>query len=108
MKMLPLVDTIGCLGSKVIRNRMILSEYDGRWQCACGKTHYKIDQSDIVCQGFWRVLVHCPEDPSYLTAVKVNMGLMGLKFKNYESLAGTKIETPADALTLRALQNKLG
>lgn len=103
VKMLPLRTFLETFDRKISRNRMDLSLYEGYWDCACGHRHCMIQQQNIICQGFWKVIVRCPDDPNVLTAVKVNTKFFGMKFKDYESFAGAVISTEEDRLIMLSL-----
>lgn len=104
MKMLPFEDFVKNFDNKIMRNKMILSTYKASWRCACGKDHFMIDESNVAFQGFWKLAVHCPENPAYITAVKVNTGFLGMKFKGYESLFGSEITSQEDKIVYHTIQ----
>lgn len=89
-----------------MRVRMDLSLYDGSYNCACGKIHHYGYRTNLLCQGYWRVVMECPENPDYLTCVKIKMFMM-MKFKGFESLAGYHIQDDEDRLILHTVFNSL-
>ena len=107
MRMLPVRSFLESFDSKMSRNKMDLSLYEGYWDCACGQRHYMIQQRNIICQGFWKVMVRCPNDPNTITAVKVNTKFLGMKFKDYESTAGTVVSSEEERSLLTALEFSL-
>lgn len=55
----------------VAKQTMDLSIYNGSWQCACGKTHW-FDRGRVLGQGWpMKLLVTCPDDPHYVTSLKI-------------------------------------
>jgi hypothetical protein len=82
---------------------MDMSIYRDNFKCACGKTHWFDEFIQIICEGFQKVMVFCPEDQKYITNLKIKTFLI-FKFKGFESLAGTHIETTEDEITLKAIK----
>ena len=89
-----------------MRVRMDLSLYDGDFECACGKRHRYGPHINLLCQGKWRVVMECPENPDYLTCVKIKMFMM-VKFKGFESLSGYHIQNEEERLILHSTFNSL-
>jgi hypothetical protein len=89
-----------------IKVRMDLSLYDGDYNCACGKSHHYGYHVNLLCQGKWRVVMECPENPDYLTCVKIKMFMM-VKFKGFESLSGYHIQSDKDRVLLHSAFNSL-
>lgn len=88
----------------VARNTMNLSIYRDNFQCACGRAHWFDDSIDVLCQGSgMKLMVFCPVDSSYLTSIKIKT-FMVVKFKGFESLAGTHLETAQDESLLSAIR----
>lgn len=84
---------------------MDMSIYRDNFQCACGKSHWFDEGIDIICEGLMKVMVVCPDDSSYLTSLKIKTFLL-VKFKGFESLAGTQLKSQSDVEsvgTMRAL-----
>lgn len=80
--------------------KMELSPFYGNlYDCACGQQHSLEFYSQILYQGFWRIVVECPDDPSYLTCVKIRMILM-VKFIGLSSISGTRIQSDMDKLMI--------
>ncbi len=89
-----------------MRVRMNLSLYDGDFDCACGKKHHYGSHIKLLCQGKWRVVMECPDNPDYLTCVKIKMFMMA-KFKGFESLSGYCIQNEVERQLLRITFNSL-
>jgi hypothetical protein len=88
----------------VAPNTMNMSIYRDNFQCACGSSHWFDEDADVVCQGAsMTILVVCPDDPTYLTNVKIKT-FMVFKFKGFESLAGTHLQDESDITALRTLR----
>jgi hypothetical protein len=71
-------------------------DYEGHtFQCACGRTHvFYPDQVKVVKElSKMRLVVRCPEKPTYLTCVKAS-GLFW--FKRLKSLCGARSEEDVD------------
>ena len=80
--------------------RMDISGYYGNeYECSCGNSHTIDAFSYILCQGYWRVMVVCPEDENYITSVKVRMFLMA-KFLGFRSLNGVYMQTHEERVLL--------
>ena len=85
-------------------NTMNMSIYRDSFHCACGRSHWFDESIDVVCQGsLMKVMVTCPEDPSYITSLKIKTFML-VKFKGFDSLAGTRISSDEDALTFTTLR----
>lgn len=84
-------------------NTMNLSVYRDNFRCACGQDHWFDESIDVVCQGLMKLMVVCPRDPSYITSIKIRMFLL-VKFKGFESLAGTRLEDESDVAIFEQLR----
>ena len=82
---------------------MNMSIYRDNFQCACGQSHWFDERIDIVCEGLMKVMVICPKDASYVTSLKIKT-FMIVKFKGFESLAGTQITSIEDRAALMAIR----
>jgi hypothetical protein len=91
---------------RVAKNRMNLSTYNDGFRCACGETHWFDDSIRVFCQGYWKIVIFCPSDPTYLTSIKIKT-LLGVKFRGFETLDVTQIKTEEDRLTLLVLRDAL-
>jgi hypothetical protein len=89
---------------RAMKVRMDLSLYDGDYNCACGKSHHYGAHVELLCQGNWLVVMVCPENPDYLTCVKIKMFMM-VKFKGFESLSGYHIQSIEDKVMLHSIFN---
>lgn len=98
MKMMNLEAFFNDFG-KAAPNTMNLSMYRDDFKCACGDTHWFDERIDILCQGYWKLVIFCPDNSDHLTSVKIKT-ILGIKFKGFESLAGCETSTFEDrALT---------
>jgi len=98
--MLNIDDFIESFGTSM-KVRMNISSYHGEYRCACGSDHVSCENIRKISQGKWKLMMVCPVNEHIITNVKVNVGLAGFgKFKGYESLYGTKLETEKDFFTL--------
>ena len=82
---------------------MNMSIYRDNFQCACGQSHWFDERIDIICEGLMKVMVICPNDTTYLTSLKIKTFMM-FKFKGFESLAGTHLESQDEIVALRAMR----
>lgn len=95
IKIVPMQDFLSSIG-RAKREGMDLSLYHGHpYECACGKTHALDFFTELLCHAYWEVVAACPDDPHYLTRVKVKMFLM-VKFLGFEGVLGTRINSEAD------------
>lgn len=92
---------------RAIHNRMDLSPYWGQpFQCACGFTHRLSPADRILMQGFWRVVIPCPDTENHFSLIKVKI----FSFKANSSLVyktGTKIESEYEMQLLLAMISML-
>ena len=85
-------------------NTMNTSIYRDNFNCACGRKHWFDESIEVVCQGgIMKLMVACPVDPTYITSIKIKT-FMVVKFKGFESLAGTKISTNEDTVAFDAIR----
>jgi len=92
---------------RAMRNGMDLSMYNGNpYECACGSTHTFEFNTETLCHGFWRVVAVCPDDPDYLTHVKVRMFLM-MKFLGFKGVNGTHLSSDDDRAFLKHIVEQL-
>jgi hypothetical protein len=78
---------------------MNMSIYRDNFDCACGRSHWFDERINVICEGLMKVMVTCPDDESYLTSVKIKT-FMVVKFKGFESLAGTRLANESDRQAL--------
>jgi hypothetical protein len=83
---------------------MNMSIYRDNFQCACGQSHWFDESIDIICEGLMKVMVACPNDPAYLTSLKIKMFML-FKFKGFESLAGTRLENYQEKDAVRLMRS---
>ncbi len=87
--------------------RMDISPFcENLYECSCGQQHVLKSYSRILYQGFYRIVIECPDDPAYLTCVKIRMILMA-KFIGLTSISGTKVSTDTDKFLLANLMKIL-
>lgn len=92
---------------RMMRPRMNMSIYEGRYDCACGSPHNYGPHINVLAQGKWRVVMQCPVNKASLTNVKINTGFLGFGFKGFESLAGINCESEEDTVSLLYAFNNL-
>jgi hypothetical protein len=81
---------------------MNMSIYRDNFNCACGQSHWFDEYVNIICEGLMKVMVTCPQDDSYITSLKIKTFMM-VKFKGFESLAGTRLANDNDRQALRVI-----
>jgi hypothetical protein len=81
---------------------MDMSIYRDSFQCACGKSHWFDEEIDIICEGLMKIMVVCPADAAFLTSLKIKT-FMVFKFKGFESLAGTHLESEEDRVGMQTI-----
>ena len=107
VKLLPTEQFIESIG-RAMKVRMDLSLYYGnQFECACGKEHKFDYRTKRLCQGYWRVVMVCPDDESHLTTVKIKMFLM-VKFRGFESIAGHHMQDENEKMALFTVFRSLG
>jgi hypothetical protein len=82
---------------------MNMSIYRDNFDCACGRSHWFDERINIVCEGFMKIMVTCPDDDSYLTSLKIKTFVL-VKFRGFESLAGTRLANDNDRQALIAIR----
>jgi hypothetical protein len=90
---------------RAVKPTMNMSDLRDTFQCSCGQSHWFDERIDRICDGFQKVMVSCPNDPSYVTSLKIKT-FMIVKFKGFESLAGSRIASQEEkvlVLTMRAV-----
>jgi len=61
------------------------------YECACGERHTFDYDSEILCQGAFKLILECPNHKEYVTCVKLKSKFLGFGFSGFESLFGTKL-----------------
>lgn len=102
MKMLSFEDFAHNFG-RAAKPTMNMSIYRDNFACACGRSHWFDERINIICEGLMKVMVTCPDDDSYLTSLKIKTFMM-VKFKGFESLAGTRLANENDRQALSAIR----
>lgn len=69
------------------------------YECACGERHTFDYDSEILCQGAFKLILECPNHKEFVTCVKLKSKFLGFGFAGFESLFGTKL-IPNDAYNL--------
>lgn len=64
---------------------------DNDYECACGEVHTFNYDSEILCQGAFKLILECPNNREYVTCVKLKSKFLGFGFSGFESLFGTKL-----------------
>lgn len=106
MKMMPFESFARDFG-RAAKPVMNMSIYRDNFECACGRSHWFDDRIEIVCEGLMKVMVVCPEDESFLTALKIKT-FMVVRFKGFESLAGTRLRGSNDEAALATVRALVG
>ena len=89
---------------RMAKPNMNMSIYRDSFACACGQSHwFDENKIDIICEGFGKVMVSCPEDTSYITSLKIKT-FMIFKFKGFESLAGSRLTSLQEKAALQAIR----
>ena len=83
---------------------MNMSIYRDNFQCACGKSHWFDEEIDIICEGLMKIMVVCPNDPTFLTSLKIKT-FMVFKFKGFVSLAGTHLKGEEDMIAAQTIRS---
>ena len=89
---------------KLTKHRLNMSIYTGKFECACGQSHWYREHSvEIIGDGFNKVVVVCPETERHLTGLKIKT-TFGFGFKGFDSIVGTELEDEVDVIALAALR----
>jgi len=97
-------EEFGAFFGRAAKPRMNMSIYRDVFECACGQSHWFDErQIDIICDGFSKVMVACPNDSTYITSLKIKT-FMIFKFIGFESLAGTHLTSLQDHAAMRVLR----
>ena len=83
---------------------MNMSIYRDNFQCACGQSHWFDEEIDIICEGLMKIMVVCPNDPTFLTSLKIKT-FMVFKFKGFVSLAGTHLKGEEDMIAAQTIRS---
>lgn len=87
-----------------IKPTMDMSIYRDNFQCSCGETHWFDEDIDIICEGLMKVMVVCPNDPAFLTSLKIKTFML-FKFKGFVSLSGTHLKSKEDVLAMQTIRS---
>jgi hypothetical protein len=103
MKMMDFESFVDYFGKafKPVKN---MSIYRDTFKCACGKSHWFDEEIDIVCEGPFKVMVVCPDDPAFLTALKIKT-FMVFKFKGFVSIAGTHLNSKEQMIAVQTIRS---
>ena len=104
MQLVPFELLFADFDKRVQKCRLPLKNYQGHWKCACGKIHYGLDEWDVICQGVLNLIVRCPDDNRYVTALLIKTKFMGVGFKGIETLRGSYLGTESDILLARYIR----
>jgi hypothetical protein len=61
------------------------------YECACGEQHLFTYDSEILCQGAWKLILECPNNKEYVTCVKLKSKFLVFGFSRFVTLFGTKL-----------------
>ncbi len=99
MMMTTMFEFLALIG-KPTRNRIDLNTYYGHtFRCACGYTHIFDTNIEVLCEGYWRLILSCPVDNRFITNARARMILI----QEYGGLAagyGACINNPTDQAEL--------
>ncbi len=93
MKMLNTMNFITNLGGIKICDLHLSLYVNNEYDCACGQKHMFTYDSEIICQGAWKLVLECPNSKEYVTCVKLKSKFLGVGFSGFESLYGTRLST---------------
>ncbi len=91
MKMLNTMDFITNLGGIKICDLHLSMYVNNEYDCACGEKHMFTYDSEIICQGAWKLVLECPVDNNYVTCVQLKTKFLGMGFSGFESIYGTRL-----------------
>ena len=89
MKMKNAAEFISSIGGFGVCKLDLSSYVYHNYECACGQTHTFDYDSEVLCQGAWKLVVGCPSK-EYVTCLKLKSKFLGMGFSGFESLFGTK------------------
>ena len=91
MKMYDGITFITKIGGFGICRLNLESYVNHSYECSCGENHIFDYDSEILCQGAWKLILECPNHKEYITCVKLKSKFLGLGFSGFEPLFGTKL-----------------
>ena len=104
MKMLDGTNFISNIGGFQICDLHLVMYVNNNYECACGEVHTFNYDSEILCQGAFKLVLECPNNKEYITCLKLKSKFLGFGFSRFESLYGTKLsktsDDPEDSLIL--------
>jgi hypothetical protein len=97
MKMYDGPNFIANIGGFGVCNLHLELYVNNDYTCACGEVHTFNYDSEILCQGAFKLILECPNNKEYITCVKLKSKFLGLGFSGFESLFGTKLSQNKDS-----------
>jgi hypothetical protein len=91
MKMYDGTNFISNIGGFARVNLHLEMYVNNDYECACGEVHTFDYDSEILCQGAWKLVLECPNNKEYITCVKLKSKFLGMGFAGFDSLFGTKL-----------------
>jgi len=91
MKMYDGINFIANIGGFKICDLYLEMYANNDYECACGEIHTFNYDSEILCQGAFKLILECPNNKEYITCVKLKSKFLGFGFSRFESLFGTKL-----------------
>lgn len=70
------------------------------YECACGEVHTFNYDSEILCQGAFKLILECPNNKEYITCVKLKSKFLIFGFSGFEPLFGTKLSQSFDKIDM--------
>lgn len=80
--------------------------YGHTFRCACGFAHIFDNNTNVLCEGYLRLILACPVNPQYLTNVRTRLYCIEL-CGGLEGAFGTQLESIDDQAAVDSLITSL-
>lgn len=89
-------------------NTIPLADYYGHtFLCACGYAHIFTDRVSVLCEGYLRLILVCPNNSHYLTNARTRIYSIE-KYGGLEGAYGTQLLSSQDHVWLEGFMFELG
>lgn len=100
MMMTTMTEFLPLIGEPTQNQINLTKYYRHTFRCACG-LHVFDQITTLLCEGYWRLILVCPDDNRFVTNVRARMILIQ-EFGGLATGYGTRIDSSADQAMLDA------